>query len=424
MSHCAWFRTLPVLVLALLVAVPGGAAAQAPRTLLDAFAAALEQAPEAQEAALERARAAQRVHVARAAFIPTVGLDASITRNRDEIELNGRPFLQRWDQSAQLEARVDVFAPRSIPALREARAGEQVADANATLRASEIRFAVANAYIDVLAADAALEVARQDVAARARTLERLQTAVDAGDGRTVDLESARLAELEARAALVAAEGSLASALVALHVWTGWERAVPEDLAPVDAALGVASPSGAGVQGRSEAVAIAAEGRQLELAWRGERWAAAPSVALVSRTTFGRASLRAPDGIDWTATLQLSWALFDWARVERARLARLDTTGSLYAMERFERDRRLATEQARVRLEAAESRVVARERSVEQARRVAQLTETAWQLGDATAFDVRDAEDTLRDAALSLVIAHLERDRARLDLAYASGVLEE
>jgi outer membrane protein TolC len=46
------------------------------------------------------------------------------------------------------------------------------------------------------------------------------------------------------------------------------------------------------------------------------------------------------------------------------------------------------------------------------------------LGDATAFDVRDAEDTLRDASLALVVATLERDRARLDLAYANGGLEE
>lgn len=417
-------RALRYAALLSIVLLPGEAASQTSWRLDDAFLAAMEQAPEAREAALSRARAAQQVDVARAAFIPTVSLGASITRNRDEIELNGRPFLQRWDQSAQLEARLNVFAPRTIPALRAARAGEDSATAEAQQRGAEIRYAVANAYVDVLAAAAALDVARQDVEARERSQERLRIARDAGDGRAIDVEAATLATLDARAQLVAAEGALDVALISLRVWTGWDDVEAADLSPVDATLHtLAAIEVAGPQ-RAEAAGIAAAARGLELAWRGERWAAAPSLVLVSRTTFGRASLRAPEGIDWTITLQLDWALFDWARVERARLARLETSTSLFAMERFERDRRLQSEQSSARLRAAEARVLARERSVAQAREVLASTERAWTLGDATAFDVRDAEDTLRDASLALVVATLERDRARLDLAYANGGLEE
>ena len=92
-----------------------------------------------------------------------------------------------------------------------------------------------------------------------------------------------------------------------------------------------------------------------------RWQRAPSVSLTARTLFGRESLRAPNGVDWTLTLSLQWALSDPALGARIRAAEVDLRSAELLVERFDWERALLTADARADLAVAAERVrVARE----------------------------------------------------------------
>lgn len=410
-------RILCAAFLALVAAAPASAQQPLVRHLNEALDAALEQAPELREAAWRETRAYRDVAVARSAFAPTVTVNGSVTRNRADVQINGSAFLQRWDQNASIEARLQLFDPVDVPALRAARADEAAVLATTPDTVAEVRYTVASLYLDALAADAVVRVREQDVDTRRDTADVLARAAALGDARAVDVERAELEWLQAGAALADAVAVRDAAVVALEAWTGWVALDAAALAPVDLAAAEAPDERASDQ------RLDAREDALRHRWRLQRWAAAPSIALVGRSDFGRPSLRAPEGVDWTVTLQLSWTVFDWSRVQRARLARVGREEPSFERETLERARTIERRRADAREAAAVERLSVARRAVEQAARVRATTSRALELGDATALELAEADDDVVRAELERAIAEVDVQRALLDRAFAIGALE-
>ena len=216
-------RILRPHLLAFCLALPVAAGAQ---DLLTLYRLAIERDATyaAARAAAEAAR--ETVPQARAALLPQLSANLSVSRNSTEQtskDILGRELSRDYDYTAKAAAltlRQAVYRPASLAQLRAAEARAEGVDFQLEKERLNLAMRLAQAYFDVLSARERLASLKAEQQAYAAQLEAAERALSAGFGTRTDIDDARARldlalarEIEARQALNVAQQALA-ALVA------------------------------------------------------------------------------------------------------------------------------------------------------------------------------------------------------------------
>ena len=171
---------------------------------------------------------------ARAALLPQLSGDASITRSRTEPEgVSGSYTSTR--RSYGLGASQTLFNWGQFSSLRAQRALSQAADYDLDAANDSLMVRTATAYFDVLVAIESLAAAETNEAAGKRQFDYADKRLEVGLAPITDVHEARAQYDQARASTILARNALADAYQALHELTGQPvanlRALPADYRP-------------------------------------------------------------------------------------------------------------------------------------------------------------------------------------------------
>ena len=171
---------------------------------------------------------------ARAALLPQLSGDASITRSRTEPEGVSGSFTSTR-RSYGLGASQTLFNWGQFSSLRAQRALSQAADYDLDAANDSLMVRTATAYFDVLVAIESLAAAETNEAAGKRQFDYADKRLEVGLAPITDVHEARAQYDQARASTILARNALADAYQALHELTGQPvanlRALPADYRP-------------------------------------------------------------------------------------------------------------------------------------------------------------------------------------------------
>lgn len=395
----------------------------------EAHALGLEEAMEraayngeaAERLRLEVDAADGRRRAALGALMPTLDANASATRNDREVEVGERNFTNLWDTSGSLQARVDLFRGPAIPQWLGARTSVQAAELQARWERSRLRMMAADAWFSVFAAQRNVEAAEDNLALAGESRAQAEARRDTGFGLAADVALARAVELDAEAELLSAVRAREDALDVLAFLVVEERLAFEQLVASEAegfeASGQPSPP-------ADLQSLAAREDAAARRVQAEGWSFLPTVSLTGSYHVGPSSVRAPDGRYWQVTLGASWRVFDFARY-----GRLDEARALRDIASLERDEALRARardlrQAERRVEETARRLELRSAALQAAEESRALVAARFELGEATALELTQADSALFAARTRLNLAALERARAELQSAWLRGALQD
>ncbi len=395
-------------------------------TWLEAADAAAAYHEDADAAAIDVLLAEASAREARAALLPTLSAGGQLVRNDRAVELGGGgTFTNLWDWSANATLSLRLLDPATIPALRAARERVDVAELGADATAARLRAAAAIAFLDALVARDVADRTAGAVARREASLTAVAARTDAGYGVANDVELAQLALERAVLDAELAQLALIDALDALARLTGLDEVDPAQLvAPSTEAS--AGPPATSAQETASPASLLSLRASVDAAARDVRAARLdllPVLTLDGRYSFGRETLRAPNGRSWTITLGLTWTLFDDARYARIDAAELREQRA--AIERDAATRDLARDGDALlrRLDGARREADIAARSVAVTERTRALVETRYGLGDATVLDLIAADDDVDAAVRTRVAADIAVERAQIELLALRGALD-
>jgi len=418
------------------------AAAQAPLTLDEAIAKALEQNPATRASASARQEASERARQARAGWMPRLDVTetwqrgnqpvfvfGSILAQRNFTEANfAIPALNHPDPVSNFRTGISIEqlvfdGMRTRSANRSAAIGEEIADAGGREAAASLRLGATRAFGDVLmaqanraAAAAALESAEEDV----RRAERRR---DAGLSTEADVLAVKVHLAQIRERQISAASRETVARLTLNEVMGEPLDARFDL-QVPAAAAV-TPTQAAADLEAEALAnrpdvirAAAQERLAKEAVASAKSAFYPQAAVQGVYEFNGGTF-ADRVSSWTVGAVIRWNLFggfaDSAKLGEARAA----------TERASADRRRQEAAARVdvraavaRLEEARARVEVGRLAVAQAQEGHRIVRDRFDAGLAPVNDllrsstaVLDAESHQTGAAIDVLISAALLERA-------------
>jgi outer membrane protein TolC len=388
-------------------------------TLDEAVAAALAWHEDIDLAELESVLAGTAAREARAELLPTLSLNAQLTRNNNAVELGGSSFTNLWDYSATGVASLQLFRGSAVPAWRAARLREDNTQLDTNEVAAALRASVAAAYVEAWAAVSDRALGDATIELRERSLTAAQDRGAAGYGLDVDVEVAALLLEEARLNRSLADARISDALAVLSRLTGIGSITADSLsAPAldgAAAAPIAEPSAMrSLRGAIDAARLDTRALHLDFL---------PVLNLEGRYNVGRSSVRAPDGTSWTIALSLNWVLFDDARYARLDASRARAEIATTRLLAYERRRVQETTLAEQRLLDARARVSLRERAVAVRTGARDLVAEQFALGGATIFELISADDAVVAARSALLAAQLDVERAIVDVLYLRGAFD-
>ena len=374
-------------------------------------------------AALSRADATRKRAIA--SLIPNLSAQASYTLNDEEVRGGSSVIVPRDNMAGAMAVTMTLFDGRAIPGLLAAKSRFQAAEANLDDARTELRFRVADAYINVLAAEALSQVAERSVEARSAQLSAAQARLDTQTGLSMDVFRAKAAyfraqreQLNAKAQVDAMRDVLATLL---GLTPPLESALVMPSKRVVPSFREADAKVAALSARRdlEAQALAVNAaEQLELA----TWLSyLPSISVQGNVSLGRETFANPDGVQVQLTLQLTWLLYDGGM----RSAQLEEDGAVIR-------------EAQARRRVRERQVVASVRSVLRAIKVNGAAaasakaeqkaaseavagaSAAFKVGRATGLELLEAQVAFEQAQVEVVRAQLETLRAQFQLIRVLG----
>jgi outer membrane protein len=425
-------------LIASLVASAGATAAASAESLADAWALALQQ---------DRALAAARSHVEAAALDaqgargqrwPTVTVSGGYTRVDDspafDFSWTGLPIqpppLFDDDAFASGSAMVTVplFAGGGISSsIAAAAAKSRGAEAQLLATTADVKLAVAEAYVGVLRARKAEEVARSSV----RALEALARDTASLFERELvpknELLTAQVALVDARQNALRAGHAAEIALAAYNRRLG---------APLDRQVELDEDLGATTQLPASLEALTAEAlaRRAELAAmdaqaeayaqmaKTERSRVLPRIVLSGGYQYLENQFLDDDTIGM-AGVGVTWSLFDGGQA-RKRAAALDRTRRATEHQRAEAESllELQVREAWLGLREALQRIDVTAGAAEQADESLRIAQERYAAGLGTQTQLLEAETLRATARRNQADAHLDAQLARLRLARAAGML--
>jgi len=430
---------LGVILVAAAAAGPASAdTAARPITLAEAVALADKNAPAVIQAQGQQRTSAAGVRAAYAAFLPSISLSASASRQvpvqqgQTRVE-NGQVVTlapEAWSFNRGLGANMDLFVGgRRLFELGQARAQALVANVNVLSQRFASALAVKEQYFGVLAAreseqaaHAQLEQAQEQLSSvmlqlRARTVTRSDSL-----RAEILVHNARLAVMLARTAQSQASASLTRAVGTPYLVTAAseESLDVTTLALDDPALRALALEGPGVRQAQASL----DGARAAL--RGAWTTYLPSVtASYSRSGSATGTAFDPTGEDYAYSgavrLSLSFPVFEQLQrvqqVTQARVARDDAEAQL-------RDARLAAletlTQALGSFHAAAERVATQQATVGAAEEDLRMQKEKYEIGAATLLDVLTSQTTLDQARHDLIQARYDQRVAKAQLEALVG----
>jgi outer membrane protein TolC len=239
-------RLGPVLIgFLLLFATHGMAQSVKPLSLSEAVSAAFENQPAIRAARLTIDLADSRVRETRAAHLPSVRINETITRSNNPVfvfgslleqgrfgpqnlalsALNNPPALTNLRTT--LSAGVPLFdGMKTSKRISQADLAREQSMLQKTLAEEQVRFAMVHDYFGVLVADANRLVAGQAVRMAEADLQRARDRLDAGLAVQSDLLAVQVQLAEFKQQQIQAEGNQATAAVVLNVSIGSQPQAP------------------------------------------------------------------------------------------------------------------------------------------------------------------------------------------------------
>jgi outer membrane protein TolC len=427
---------LSLAVITGLAAAP--AAAQTRLTLADAMVRARAESPAARAAASAAQEAAWRVPQARAGYLPRVDAIEAWQRGTHPVFVFSSLLAQRRFTAADFaidalnhpdpvdNIRSALAVEQSIwdggltrLAVERARLDREAADAGRERTGQELALAAAEAYTNVLAADAARRAARAAVEAAEADLARARHRRDAGLATDADVLAVdvHLAEMRAAAIRADADAEVARATLNATIGAPLDATFELDAAtPPEVPLDLAALEAAAIQARPEARQAALG---VSLAANARRTAQAAFLPQVSFQGVWEAN-----GASYAGQVS-SWALGAQVRLnlfrglaDRAHLAEAREAERRQAAERerLEAAIRVEVRAAAARLQAARARAEVGRAALAQARESQRIIRDRYESGLATVTDLlRAAQAVLQAEALA--------ERARVDVIFQSVAVE-
>jgi len=370
----------------------------------------------------------------RAGALPHIGLNGSLTRQRDESQqaLFGGFFPPQQDVlAADVTLSQALFTWGQVgAAIHAAREGIRGAENQLeTVRQAAIREAT-EAYCDVLLARELAAIAARNLQLKRAHLDQAQRKYDAGTATDYDVLAARVAVQNANPVAIKADHAVRTARDRLRFALALDAEVEAvgTLAPADSLAAAPDYAQALATAFTHRPELAAIGHELALR--------ADLVKIYSADTKPRLDLlgayghreyeidgQSVDGPYWSASLALSFPIFDGLRT-RGRVAQARSDLRSAQIDASQLRDRIALEVRTAVNAVNEAREIegALAGTVEQAQRLLRMAEDGYSLGVKTLLDVEDAQLNLLSAAGHLAQARRDRMVAEVALEQVQGTL--
>jgi outer membrane protein TolC len=381
-----------------------------------------------------------RVSQARSAFLPTV--DGSVNERSQTVNLHTFGFNFDFPGfsipsvvgpfsifDARASAQVTVLDFTTIRKYRASRSGLQAAKADLDVTKDQVSEQVARAYLASLRADAVFDTARANVEL-SEALERLsQSQKDAGTGTGIEVTRAQVQLANDRQRLIAAENNRRGAVLQLLRAMGLSLSIGVELgdklsyqavdtAPVEALLETAR------KGRTDLKAQEQHQQIARLNYSAVEAERLPSiVAAGDYGTIGNEIVGAHP--THTVGIQLKVPLYDGGRRSSRRQESLVQVREEEIRTRdlglqIELDVRLALDSLR----SADSQVQSAAEGLTLAQSELDQAQRRYQAGVANSLEITDAQTRLVRARVNQIEALYSHNLARLELATATGAIQE
>jgi outer membrane protein TolC len=421
-------RTIAILLILQVSLGAAGAEAADTLTFQGAVSAAIEHSPSVgiERGKLRQAEADYRA--ARAGLLPHLSASASWFRlDPDRLSMGTLPGARLYEREAYGGIGLSqlLFDGTTDPHRKAAAKAAEAQDAAVAASRNLAAFQAANAFIQVLEAQALQQAAEQAVQ-RALTFEAMSTAYfDAGKVTRLDMLHARSGRLEAEATCIMARELGESGMALLAAVIGREdpsfsvdgrlpAAVPP-VPPDSMIINVAMARNPDMQRMKKMSGSAGYGAD---AARGARY---PTITAKAGWGYRDRDIGGGAG-EWSAGLQLDLALFDGGAVESA-IAKADA--AIIESREAERSLRLAV-QSQLRRELSAWRTAAAEfraaeESVTAGRESLDAAQALYRVGKAASLDVLTAQQELSAAEnkRAVALAGYASARAGVDLLTGS-----
>ena len=341
------------------------------------------------------------------------------------------PFGQKNVYSATLTGSQSIFSPQALVALGIARGARDAARYGSVEQIADVRLQTEQAYIQALVAREFVDISEAALAQAEAFRAQEQLRERAGRASELDVLRADVDLENLRPQLVQAQNAADLALLNLKRLANIPFEQPVELTTAltlpsaEALADLALDPVAETQQRAAVLAADAQVDIRERQVRLQRAAYLPSVTLQS--SYGRqlfpTSVFAFDTsprTDWTVSVGVSIPIFDGFR-RRAQVAQATVELRQAELQRTQlvESVQLQVEQALREKRRAAALIAARQRTVEQATRVYDLTELRYQNGLATQLEVSQARLALLSARSNLVQGLADFYTADTDVARAT-----
>ena len=388
-------------------------------SLTEAVRRALTRNPTAVVAMQEIKRAEALLVQARAGSMPSLNVNATLTRLDDNRIFGAKVIAAQNQQAANLVLNVPLVSPRAWMNWSESSESLTTSKASSEDIRRTLATAVARAYLLIISQKRQVDINARSVATDRSHYDYTHTRFAGGVGNRVDEVRAAQQLAADQAQFSASFTALARAREALGVLLAGDA--PVDTLD-DVSLPDASPNFEDAAGRRQDVQAAKARALVAEMVRKDSWADYTPVLNGQFQPFFQhpASLTMPE-TGWQAMLVLSFPLIEGGiRVgqKRERDALLAEARAQYdgLLRQTRSDIRVAIEEIR---RADESMRSARA-AAELAHQALDLANLAYHAGATTNIEVIDAERRARDADSAVVIAEDTVRQARLDLLVAAG----
>jgi outer membrane protein len=396
--------------------------------LADLLQRALRVHPSVVQARHNAEAARSRVREAEAALLPQISTNASVVYRDQQTPSGSTASVSHRFTSFGFDVSWLLFDFGHTHALAR-NAGEQWLAAQADLRTAEVNaaYTVRNTYFDLARQIELLGVARETVRQFEVHLDQVKEFVRVGTRipydetkAEVDLGNARLSEVKARDAMLAAEASLANALGLAEVvdWTPVEGAplpaIPEGFDGAWALALRSQPSLAAARAREQAASALVDARIAALY---------PSLDLSFGYSAGGSTFPLP--WSWLAGPGARWVPFDGFQ----NLSTIDEAAASFraaraARAQAEQQAWLDVRSAWLAIEDARQRLDLTTLTVRNAEQNLDLAQGLFDVGKGTSVELTDSQQALAQARADQVQARADLQAATARLAKALGIAIE
>lgn len=418
MNQCSKF----VVAIAALIAAASAHAS----SFEDALKSAYENNPQIKAERQRQEATDETVSQAVSGFRPTIG--ANYSRGRQETSVTGSPDVSGTNEVQQLRVEQPLFRGGATwssyqSALQQVKAGQNQL---AAIEQGVMLNAVA-AYMDVVAASAILDLSRKNADVLGEQLEAANTRFQVGEVTRTDVAQSEARLSDARTSVIAAEGSLLSAIATYERIIGLRPegtlTVPEKMPELPLTLDEAMERARAANPELLSAIYAAKASDYDVDTTTA--ALLPRVSLVgtlARTKGGGNSGDVDvdqDRIGVEVAIPLYQAGAEYSRVrEASAVARQRDHESI--------DTRRAVDEAVTKaweqLESAIATIGTRNDQIAAAGLALEGVKQEQQYGSRTVLDVLDAEQELFSARTNLVRSQRDRIVAAYNLAFRLGQL--